>query len=140
MIRRATVRDFPQIIAFADMMKTQMIGTPDPRLIAADVLGALQFGHCFVAEVAGEIVGTVGYEITTPFGYSRDRALMDRWIAVRESHRGGHMAGRLILTLEKEAESFGVAFMPAVTGDQTYRETFEKRYGKPVAVLYRKVH
>lgn len=138
MIRKATVSDFQAVLAFAPMMMTQALFRYDERTLAVEVLSTIQAGECFVAECDGEIIGTSAYDVSQGAWYTKECALFDKWIAVKEEHRGGVMAGKLILALEREADKLGIPFMPAVAGSQSHAGTFTKRYGQPVAALYKK--
>lgn len=138
MIRKAKMGDYEKILSFVPMMLSQAIFPTDHKRVCAEVLGAVQFGNCIVAEHEGDIIGTAGFDIFEPCWYASQRVLADKWIAVREDHQGRFIAGKLILALENEAKDLGIPFMPTVAGNQKHASTFTKRYGDPVAVIYKK--
>jgi len=136
MIRRATPADLAAIVALGPFMMTQTLLAVDHAKAAREVHRTLELGEAFVATGDGEVVGSVGFQVGEAW-YSSQKLMMDKWLAVRPTHRRGILAGKLLLALEGEAKALGLPLFFGVSGDSSNNKVFERRYRR-VAVQYKK--
>ncbi|HEX5404643.1 MAG TPA: GNAT family N-acetyltransferase [Pseudonocardiaceae bacterium] len=117
-IRRATRTDVPAIVAMLadDPLGAQREQPGDPAYLAAfDVLDADQHQLLVVAEVAGDVVGTL--QLTFLPGLSRrgaTRAQIEA-VRVRGDQRGGGLGGLLINWAVDTARERGCALVQLTT-------------------------
>lgn len=138
MIRKATITDFPAgcEASLADAIANHTIMPIDPAKFMSRVHGAVQAGEVIVAEVDGNIVGSLAYEEFTPY-YSTDAALHDLWVHVHPDHRGSTVGGRLLAEFAKEAKRRGVPYFVGASGNAPDAEKVYDRHYQLVSKTYK---
>lgn len=136
MIRKAVPADLMAVMSFGEMMLAHSLFPPSLEKAAQEIAATIENGEAYVADIGGDIVGTVGYYIASPW-YTEQRAVFDKWMCARETHQGGMLAGKLLLKLESVADELGLPFLPGISGDLVNAKTFDGRY-KKVGVMYKR--
>lgn len=138
MIRRATMKDFDAgcEASFLDAALNNTILPVDPHKFYGAVERAVAENRAFVAESDGKIVGSMAYEVFTPF-YSSHSAVHDLWVNVAPDHRRSSAGGRLLAALKEEARIRALPWFVGATGQSPAAEPMYDRHFDLVGRIYR---
>lgn len=140
-LRRASLEDADELMTILVAMHDEIALAPmSPQKVSDVLIDALANGVVLVVEHAGQIVGTAGCQIGTPW-WSDKKQLSERWVYVRpDKRRGVHppVAVTLLRSLKEIARRLE---LPLAIGIYNTRQTERKnalyrRFFTPVGEMF----
>jgi len=113
-VRPATVADLDGLVVLLFMMGREMsLFQVNEAKSIAFIQSVLSTGFVLVAELNGEIVGSIGLTLTS-FWYSDDTALVDTWFYIKPNARRSSVALRLLRGAKQHSKELGLILIVGV--------------------------
>jgi N-acetylglutamate synthase-like GNAT family acetyltransferase len=126
-IREATPDDFPALVRLLDQANTEKgpdFFPPDREKAARYGAHVIENGACYVVEHDGEIVGSIGCVVNSPW-LSSAKYLGDVWTYVRPDARNSSAALLLIRAAKKLAKDLGIPALLGILGGREFKDPNE---------------